>query len=218
MQRRLDGPLDDTVPAVRRITLRDLLTFTFGFGVVMAPPGSYAIQQAIAEAGIAPGPNPPALTLDALAAAYGALPLMHQPGERWMYNSGTDLVAVAVQRAAGRPFEAFLAERIFAPLGMKDTGFGAASAARERLAGCYQVDEATGGFVPWAGSDAPPRPGGSTGLASTVDDYLGFARMLLAGGGDILTPASVAQMTGDQLTPAQKAASPFIPGFWDGRG
>lgn len=59
MQRRLDGPLDDTVPAVRRITLRDLLTFTFGFGVVMAPPGSYAIQQAIAEAGIAPGPNPP---------------------------------------------------------------------------------------------------------------------------------------------------------------
>ena len=215
--RRPDSPLDDTVPAARSITLRDLLTFTFGFGVVMAP-GSTAIQRAIAEAGIAPGPNPPAMTMDALAAAYGALPLMHQPGERWMYNSGAELAAVVVQRAAGRPFEDFLAERIFAPLGMTDTGFEIASAARDRLAGCYQRDEAAGGFVRWPGSDAPVFPGGGTGLASSVDDYLAFARMLLGGGGDILTRASVALMTGDHLTPAQKAASVFIPGFWDGRG
>ena len=212
--RRLDGPLDDTVPAKRSITLRDLLNFTFGFGVLVVP-GNPPIRQAIDEAGLAPGPNSPAMSLDARAAAYGALPLIHQPGEGWMYNSGTELVAVAVERAAGRPFEQFLQDRIFAPLGMKDTGFGAV--ARERLAGCYQVGEA-GGFVRWPGSDASPRPGGSTGLISSVDDYLAFARMLLAGGETILSRRSVEAMTSDQLTPAQKAASFFIPGFFEGRG
>jgi len=212
--RRLDGPLDDTVPAKRSITLRDLLNFSFGLGVLVMP-GNPPIRQAINDAGLAPGPNSPAMSLDARAAAYGALPLIHQPGEGWMYNSGTELAAVAVERAAGRPFEQFLQDRIFAPLGMKDTGFGAVAA--ERLAGCYQIGE-DGGFVRWPGTDAPPRPGGSTGLISTVDDYLAFARMLSRGGETILSRRSVEAMTSDQLTPAQKAASFFIPGFFEGRG
>jgi CubicO group peptidase (beta-lactamase class C family) len=98
---------------------------------------------------------------------------------------------------------------------MADTGFGTAPA--KRLAGCYQAGE-TGGLVPWPGSNDKLFPGGGSGLLSTVDDYHAFARMLLAGGGAILSPDSVAMMTRDHLTPAQKQASVFVPGFWDGRG
>ena len=121
--RSIDSPVDDTVPANRPITLRDLLTFRAGFGAVMAPPGQYPIQAAIEEAGLAPGPNPLPFGPDEFLRRLGGLPLMHQPGERWMYHTGSDVLGVLVERAAGMAFGDFLAERIFAPLGMKDTGF-----------------------------------------------------------------------------------------------
>jgi CubicO group peptidase (beta-lactamase class C family) len=108
--RRLDGPLDDTMPAHRPITLRDLLTMRMGFGMIIEPSGEWPIQRAVSEAGLDAGPNPPALA-----------------------------------RAADLPFEDFLAERIFVPLGMKDTGFAVPEAGRERLAACYQADPASGG-------------------------------------------------------------------------
>jgi CubicO group peptidase (beta-lactamase class C family) len=74
---RLDGPLDETVPANRPITVRDLLTFRLGFGAVMAPPGRYPIQKAMAEAGLAPGPNLPSLAPDEFMKRLGGLPLLH---------------------------------------------------------------------------------------------------------------------------------------------
>jgi CubicO group peptidase (beta-lactamase class C family) len=219
--KRLDGPLDDTVPANRPITLRDLLTMRAGYGLIMEP-GEHPIEAAMDEAGIAPGPNPPALAPDDLMERYGSLPLIHQPGERWLYHSSFDVLGVLVARAADQRFEDFLAERIFTPLGMKDTGFSVPKAKRERLAACYEADAATGELVPCEEGRFAVSPGGSAGLFSTVDDYFAFGRMMLNGGRHgaerILARPSVEVMTTDQITPAQKAASPFFPGFWDNRG
>src|SRR5437868_4621720 len=138
--RAIDSPLDDTVPAHRPITLRDLLTFRLGIGAVMAPPGTYPIQKAIDEAGLAPGPNVSSLTPDEWMARLAGLPLLHQPGERWMYHTGSDVLGVLIARATGMSLGDFLHERIFAPLGMKDTAFSLPAAKLDRLATCYRTE------------------------------------------------------------------------------
>ena len=166
---RLDGPLDDTVPAKRPITVRDLLTMRMGFGLIWEPSGDYPIQKAINEAGIAPGPNPPALAPDDLMACFGRLPLMHQPGERWLYHSSFDVLGVLIARAAGQRLENFLADRIFAPLGMKDTAFAVPEAKRGRLAACYHADASSGELVASEEGRFAVVPSGSTGLFSTAD-------------------------------------------------
>ncbi len=218
----LNGPLDDTVPAKRPITLRDLLTMCAGFGMIMEPSGDHPIQKAVNAARIGPGVNPPPHTPDALMKLYAALPLMHQPGEKWMYHSSYDILGVLVARAAGMPFEAFLAERLFMPLGMKDTGFSVPDTKRDRLATGYEHDEKAGRLVVSSEADVSGIASGSAGLVSTADDYLAFGRMMLRGGQHeaqrILARPTVEVMTTDQVTPAQKAASPFVPGFWDNRG
>src|SRR5437667_9245914 len=140
--KRLDGPLDDTVPANRPITVRDLLTFRMGLGIVMAPPGTYPIQKAMSEQLLGQGPPSPSTppAPDEWIRRLGTLPLMHQPGERWMYNTGSDVLGVLIARASGRPFETFLRERLFEPLGMLDTGFSVAAAKLDRLATSYLTD------------------------------------------------------------------------------
>src|SRR5262245_47198070 len=110
---KLDGPVDDTVPARRPLTLRHLLTFRAGFGFVMAPPGRFPIQKAIAEAGLAPGPTQPTFTPDEYLRRLGTLPLIHQPGEAWLYHTASDVLGVLIARASGQSFGAFLRERIF---------------------------------------------------------------------------------------------------------
>jgi CubicO group peptidase (beta-lactamase class C family) len=89
--KRLDGPLDDTEPAKRPITLRDLLTFRMGFGIAMAPPGTYPIQTAVDELSLGQGAPQPSLppAPDEWMRRFGTLPLMHQPGEKWMYHTGS---------------------------------------------------------------------------------------------------------------------------------
>ena len=99
--RVVDGPLDDTVPANRPITLRDVLTFRLGIGAVMVFPPRYPIQHAMAEAGVAPGPTLTSHAPDELMARFGGLPLVHQPGEEWLYNSGSDILGVLISRVAG---------------------------------------------------------------------------------------------------------------------
>src|SRR5215472_1412765 len=108
--RRPDGPLDDVAPANRPISLRDLLTFRMGFGVVMAPPGTYPIQRAVSELLLFQGPPQPQMppAPDEWIRRLGTLPLMHQPGERWLYHTGSDVLGVLVARASGQPFETFL--------------------------------------------------------------------------------------------------------------
>jgi CubicO group peptidase (beta-lactamase class C family) len=224
----LEGPLDDTVPAVRPITLRDLLTFRMGFGMAFADPQA-PIQKAMEEhkiMGLKPfPPHEP----DEWIRHLGMLPLMHQPGARWMYHTGSDVLGVLIARASGLPFETFLKQRLFEPLGMKDTGFSVAPNKLDRLGACYQVNPETrklelfdeaGKASQWATPPAFPMGGG--GLVSTIDDYLAFARMMLnngkAGKERILSRPSVLAMTTDQLTEQQKDASPFFPGFWSANG
>jgi CubicO group peptidase (beta-lactamase class C family) len=226
--RSIDSPLDDTVPAKRPITLRDLLTFRLGYGSVMVFPAKHPIQKAMTEAGVAPGPVLAAMTPDEFMKRFGSLPLIHQPGERWMYHSGSDILGVLIARVSGQWFGTFLQERIFAPLGMKDTGFSVPQGKLDRLATCYWTAGGTSGLVVFdearGGRFAGPPvfESGGGGLVSTVDDYLTFGRMMLNkgkhGNERILSRLSVELMTTDHITPEQKAASPFFPSFWDNHG
>ena len=213
-----DAPLSWTVPAERPITARDLLTFTFGLGVVMAPPGTMPIADAMAELELGQGPpdplGPP--DPDEWVRRLGTLPLLHQPGDGWMYNTGSDVLGVMVARASGRPFEQFLAERIFEPLGMVDTAFHVPDERRHRLATAYWTDPGDGSLSLMDRHDErwsrpPAFPSGAGGLVSTVDDYRAFARMLLDGGdspaGRLLPGASVEVMVTDQLTALQAVLS-----------
>jgi CubicO group peptidase (beta-lactamase class C family) len=227
--RSIESAVDDTVPAKRAITLRDLLTFRAGYGAVMVFPAKYPIQQAMQETGVAPGPMLASVSGDELMKRYGSLPLIHQPGERWLYHSCSDILGVLIARVSGQSLETFLRERIFSPLGMKDTGFSVPEGKLDRLATCYWnggkpggslvvFDEARGGRF----AKPPAFEAGGGGLVSTADDYLAFCRMLLNkgkhGSERILSRPSVELMTTDHITPAQKAASDFFPGFWDSRG
>jgi CubicO group peptidase (beta-lactamase class C family) len=228
--KRLDGPLDDTVPAKRPITVRDLLTFRMGFGQMMAPPDAYPILSAANELQIGMGPPSPSTTPapDEWMRRLGSLPLMHQPGEQWMYNTGSDVLGLLIARASGQPLETFLRERLFEPLGMKDTGFSVPEASLDRLATSYWTDSTSGKLTvydeavggQWSRESA--FPSGAGGLVSTIDDYLAFGQMMLSqgkhGSERILSRLSVETMTTDQLTPEQKAVSGLVPGYFDGHG
>jgi len=226
--RAIDGPLDDTVPARRPITLRDLLTFRLGLGAVMVFPTRYPIQKAMEEAGVAPGPELPSSPPDEVMRRFGSLPLLHQPGERWLYHSGADILGVLIARVTGQRLESFFRERIFAPLGMKDTGFSVPETKHDRLATFYRADPASGRLEVFdearGGRFARPPvfESGGGGLVSTVDDFLAFGRLMLnkgkCGSERILSRLSVELMTTDHIIAEQKAASPFFPGFWDDRG
>ena len=181
--KRLDGPLDDTVPAHRPITVRDLLTFRMGLGLIMAPPDSTPILKALSERLLSVGPpNASTPAPDEWIRRLGTLPLMHQPGEKWMYHTGSDVLGVLVARASGQPLETFMRERIFEPLGMKDTGFSVPAAKIDRLATAYWTDPATGAFGLYDAakggqwSQPPAFPSGGAGLVSTADDYLAFGQ------------------------------------------
>lgn len=221
--RELDAQLDDTVPANRPITTRDLLTLTLGSGLVLAPPEAYPIQRAFAQRQLGLGPPTPQLPPepDEWLRQFAALPLMHQPGEGWMYETGFAVLGVLLERASGQPLDVLFHERVFEPLGMVDTAFSVPADKLDRLAPCYQVDPESGGLVLYDGVDnsawgTPPAfRNASNGLVSTVDDYLAFGRMLLDRGrypgGRILSRPAVEAMTTHQLTPTQTArAADFL--------
>jgi CubicO group peptidase (beta-lactamase class C family) len=227
--RSLDSEVDDTVPANRPITLLDLLTFTMGSGMPMAMPGTYPIQRAIDELAFSSAPPNPAgpPAPDEWLRRFASLPLMHQPGEQWMYHTSADVLGVLIGRATGRPFEDFLRERLFEPLGMVDTAFFTPPEKVDRFTSSYSPDPETGELrlfdSPSGQWSRPPAfASGGGGLVSTVDDVLAFGRMLLAHGVHgrtrLLARPTVTAMTTDQLTPAQKAASTFAPGFFEHEG
>ncbi len=223
--RRMDGPLDDTVRATRTITTRDLLTFTFGFGLVpeiFSAPAPWPVvtaEQALKLSSIG-GPPDPAIQPDpdTWIANLGSLPLMAQPGERWLYNTGASVLGVLLTRAAGEPFGSVLRTRLFEPLGMNDTGFWTSEA--DRLTTAYRPSP--DGLVVWDEPDGtwsrpPAFDDGAAGLVSTADDLLAFARMLLGGGAPVLSHEAVRAMTSDQLTDSQKSHGGLLPGFFDGQ-
>jgi CubicO group peptidase (beta-lactamase class C family) len=220
--RRMDGPLEDTVPARRPITVRDLLTFTFGFGDVAEMSGAPQPWPVVAAADrlhlstLGPPDLPSQPDPDTWIAGLGSLPLLAQPGERWMYNTSASVLGVLLARAAGQPFADVLRTRIFEPLGMRDTGFWTAETGR--LATAYRPSAS--GLEAWDHPDGywskpPTFPDGAAGLVSTADDLLAFARMLLRGGHPVLSADQVTAMTRGQLTPAQKAHGGLGPGFFD---
>src|SRR6201996_3002047 len=133
----IEAMVHQTVPARRPITLRDLLTFRCGYGIIPIFPERLPIQRAYAEAGLAPGPVFPSFSPEELMRRYGSLPLAFQPGERWLYNAGSEILGVLIARVAGKTFGEFLNERIFAPLGMKDTAFYAPKDRQHRFATAY---------------------------------------------------------------------------------
>jgi len=222
--RRMDGPLEDTVPATRAITTRDLLTFTFGFGMLMRmfmAPTPWPVVVADEELGLATvGPPNPAVQPDpdTWIARFGTLPLLAQPGERWLYNTGSSVLGVLLARATGQPFADVLRTRIFEPLGMRDTAFWTPHS--ERLATTYQ-STADGLVVRDQPDGIYSRPpafcDGGAGLVSTVDDLLAFSRMLLADGAPVLSPQAAHEMKTDQLTAAQKEQGGLGFDFFVGR-
>ncbi len=217
--------IDDTLPALRPITVRDVLTYTMGFGSVMAIPDTYPIQKYIRDYRIG-GDGPPrpleAPPTDEWLKNLGSLPLLAQPGERWMYNVSGDVLGVLVARVSGLSFGEFLRQRIFDPLGMKDTGFYVPPEKLDRLPEIYFFDQSTeqlGLYDDPAASawrNPPPFESGAGGLVSTVDDYFAFCRMMLNkgryGNEQILSRAAVELMTADQLRPAQRTGAEIFFG------
>ena len=206
------GPVDDVVPAVRPITVLDLLTSRAGYGW----PSDFSFPAVELLFDVA-RPDP-----DAWLAQLSRIPLLYQPGEAWLYDTCSDLQGVLVARASGQPLPAFFAERLFEPLGMVDTGFEVPAAKRDRLTSAYRPTEAgleltdppEGEF-----SHAPAFAAGSGGLVSTADDWHRFARLLLGGGTldgrRLLSPESVRQMTTNHLSDSQREVGAL---FLEGQG
>src|SRR5690349_13451826 len=154
---RVDGPLEETVPAHRPVTVEDLLTFRNGFGTLTEPtfdppfPIVAVAQELNLELG-APYPRTPHQP-DEWIRRFGTLPLMYQPGERWQYNTGTQILGVLLARAARQPLGDLLRERLFAPLGMAETGFWLPAERAAQLPVHYLTDSATGKLAEQPTSD-----------------------------------------------------------------
>jgi CubicO group peptidase (beta-lactamase class C family) len=217
------GPIDGpTIDAQRPITVHDVLTFRLGLGMDFAAPWPQPLLEAMGSLQLGDGPpaphGPPAP--DEWMRRLGTLPLLYQPGERWLYNTGSDVLGVLVARVAGQPLEVFLRDRVFGPLSMDDTGF--ATSNLDRLSTCYTLDPESGKPVVYDAPDGqwskpPAFPSGAGGLVSTLDDIYSFGRMLSSGGrlpdgSRLLSRASVEAMTTDHIGAAAGAPAPVPDG------
>jgi CubicO group peptidase (beta-lactamase class C family) len=201
------SPIDDVVPAARPVTVEDVLSSRAGWGF----PSDFSLP-AVAELFQRLPVFGPPTTPDEWVATLAEVPMLRQPGEAWLYNTCSDLQGVLIARASGRPLPELLAERIVEPLGMTDTGFDARGRL-DRLPPYHGRALAPVEEGLWT---EPPRfPSGAGGLVSTLSDWHRFGRMLLAGGGAILSPESVRLMTTDRLTQDQRDASTL---FLEGAG
>jgi CubicO group peptidase (beta-lactamase class C family) len=216
--RRVDGDLDDTEPAWRSITVEDLLTMRMGFGWVFECECPAVGRATELELGFGPpdpmGPPPP----DEWIARFATLPLLEQPGSVWRYELAFAVLGVLLARAAGRPLQEIITDRLLAPLGMTGTGFVADP---DRLVPAFarQADV----LVPFDGvadsrwASLPRFADGRGGLVSTAGDLLRFAGMLLDDGAGLLSASAVTAMTTDQLT-AEQRTGPSAATFLDGGG
>jgi CubicO group peptidase (beta-lactamase class C family) len=216
------SPVDDVVPVARPITVLDLLSFRAGYGF----PSDFSLPViGLLVSELKQGPPQPQLVAppDEWMARLSRIPLLHQPGQAWLYNTCSDIQGVLIARVSGQPLPEFLAERLFEPLGMADTGFEVPAGKLDRFTSYYRTGPA-GGLELVDGPDGqwsslPAFPSGAGGLVSTVEDWLCFARMLLANGTvdgrRLLSPASLRQMTTDHLTQPQRDASRL---FLEGQG
>ena len=214
--------VDDVVPANRPITVFDLLTSRAGYGfasdfTLPAVQRLFSVQKDGREPRTFPAP-------DVWMAELAKIPLLYQPGERWLYDTCSVLQGILITRVTGQSLPDFMAERLFEPLGMVDTAFEVPAAKRDRFTSYYRADPdgalelADGPDGQW--STPPALPLGSGGLAGTADDWLAFGRMLLAGGANakgrqLLSADSVKLMTTDHTTAAQREIGAL---FLEGQG
>jgi CubicO group peptidase (beta-lactamase class C family) len=201
--------LTDTVPADRPILVRHLLSCTAGTGLVLQPS---PIQQALAEAGLAPGPIAPRFDADEYLARAGALPLVCQPGTGWLYHISVELLGVLLARATGRSLGQLLAERVAGPLGMTSTAFYAEDPAR--LTTQYVPSERGLRPVDLPGGQYARPPvfeslGG--GLLSTVADYLRFLEVF-DGDTGVLGAEHVRLISTESIAPEQRAGVQQLTG------
>jgi CubicO group peptidase (beta-lactamase class C family) len=200
--KKLDGPLDDTVAATKPITVEHLVTFTHGLGVIFE---DTPLSRAITEQGVGPGAIPPQMSADEFLKRVGELPLAHQPGERFMYSTGGDILSVLFERASGMPLAELVRQRITTPLGMHATAFEGDAAELPTVYmntgdGFEIIDHPEGYF-----SKPPQFATLAAGLVSTVPDFMTFLVALADG---TLLPADLqARMTTDQLTVDQRRDS-----------
>ena len=222
--RSVAGPLDDVVPAERPITVEDLLTFRggHGFPADFSAPVVEVLMNRLHQGPPQPQRVPPP---DDWLAELATVPLLHQPGRGWTYNTGSDILGVLLARAVDRPLPDLLAERVLDPLGMVDTGFFVPAGSAARLPSYYAADPGTGAFTLLDGptgqwTSPPDFPSGAGGLVSTVDDWFRFARLLLddgvAGGRRLLRPESVELMTTDHIGDRDRGPGGDV--FLDGQG
>jgi CubicO group peptidase (beta-lactamase class C family) len=223
-----DGPFDDTEEASRPITFDDLLTHRAGLTYADFHRGP--IAQAYREA--LGGEIDSDLTPDDWIRGLARLPLIAQPGSMMTYGVATDLLGFLIARIEGVPLGSVLAQRIFEPLGMKDTGFRVPRENWNRRAAAYGFDEQgrlikhlsrQGVFIEERPEQMAYECGGA-GLWSTADDYLKFARIFL-GSGEVdgvrlLRPETLQQMVANQLTDEQRAKTVLLGSkiFAVGRG
>ncbi len=233
--RTYDGPLDETEPALRPITIRQLLTHTAGIGYPIVQKGP--IREAMMRQGLVAGRisrmSIPGLdqgdavpSLALFADRLARMPLVHQPGTRWEYGMGLDLMGRVIEVVSGQPFDKFLRERIFGPCGMTSTWFQVPSAEARRLATNHAV--VAGLLVPIDPGensiylDPPAFPFGGAGLVSTPRDYDRFLRMLAQGGKSghhrIMSEEAITLGTRDLLPPEIDTRGTFALGGGFGAG
>lgn len=237
VQQDYDGSIspENLEPAKRPVTVRMLMTHTAGlaYGIVQKGP----IARAYEKNGLIPGQvsrlpipglfsGPSVESLKAFADGVAALPLVHQPGTKWSYSVGLDVLGRVIEVASGKPFQDFLRERIFDPCGMASTGFNVAADDIERLTTNYGI---TNGLVlpidPAANSiylDPPPFPTGGAGLVSTPRDYDRFQRMLVGRGAidgtRIAAPDTIDAMVSNLLPEGATVKGTWIDGHGFGAG
>lgn len=208
---RPDAPLDRTAPAHRPITTHDLLTCRPGFGTLWGSSEDFPILAEIERRGLAgfvPSPTVVPRPPDTWLAELAELPLVAQPGERWLYDTSFYVLGSLIARVSGMSYEQFVSDRILSPLGMTDTALTVPESKRHRLVSAYLSDGQSG--FPFEDPAAPPLlPNAGAGLVSTVPDYLAFARMLRNNGSyqgvRVLSRPSVQLMITNQLSERQRS-------------
>jgi CubicO group peptidase (beta-lactamase class C family) len=209
-------PTLELVPAQREITIHDLLRHTSGFTY-----GGRTTNLTVKEAYAREGVDARDLTNAELVDRLAKVPLAHQPGTAWEYSRSVDVLGRVVEVISGKSLGGFFADRIFRPLGMKDSGFSVPQAQQGRLAQAFPIDPATGDKIALIDVTTPPRyESGGGGAVSTTDDYVRFAQALLNGGrldrARLLGRTTVAFMASDHLGPI--SATIRRPGYTFGLG
>jgi CubicO group peptidase (beta-lactamase class C family) len=207
----------ERVPALRAITIQDLLRHTSGLTYEFR--GSSLVHKMYMSARLYRREQ----TSAEQVATLGALPLLHQPGTRWEYGRSTDVVGRLVEVLSGQPLSVFFERHILAPLGMVDTAFHVQQRDHTRLAQAFAKDPDSGTAVQLLEVREPPNfESGGGGLVSTASDYARFLQMLLDGGTldghRLLSRKTIELMTADHLGPITGASDLLLPGHGFGLG